>query len=85
MRGRRQAADPHLADRRAGRGAHVVRELLGAGQPCAHLRRDALAELGQHDAAAGALEQPPAALLFELADLPADVRLARAIGRRPPC
>src|SRR5262245_2954576 len=81
MRGRWQTANPDFADRRAGRGPHVVRELVGAGEPRAHLRRNALAKLGQHDAATGPLEQPPAALLLELADPAADVRLACSIGQ----
>lgn len=78
---RRQATDPHRADRRAGRGVDIVRELLGAREPGPDLGRDALPQLGQDDPPPGALEEAPAAHLFELADQAADVRLACAVRR----
>jgi hypothetical protein len=68
MRGRGQTADSHLADRRSGRRAHVIRKLIAARKPRPHLRSYSLPELGQHDPSTGALEQPPAALALELAD-----------------
>jgi hypothetical protein len=82
MRRRGQTADAHLADRRAGGRAHVIDQLIAAGEPRPDLRRDPLPELGQHDPATGALEQAPAARLLELADPAADMRLACAIGER---
>jgi hypothetical protein len=81
VRGRRQAADPDLADRRAGRGTHIIGKLLGAGEPRPYLGSDALAQLCQHHPPSGALEQAPSALLLQLADPAADVRLARAISQ----
>ncbi|MNT00948.1 hypothetical protein D3C72_1353980 [compost metagenome] len=79
---RRKDADAHHADRLARSGVDVVDKLVGAGHPGPDLGCYALAELRQHDAASRPLEQAPTALLFQFAELAADMRLARAIGLR---
>ena len=57
---------------------YIVRQLFRAGEPCSHFRRDTLAQLGKDDSSSGALKESSAALLLELADLAADMWLARA-------
>jgi hypothetical protein len=60
----------------------LLRDLLCLLQPGPQAREGAFAELGQGDAAAGAPEQPAAAPVLEVGDLPADVRLRRLAPRR---
>ena len=50
------------------------------GQPRPDLGGYAVAQLGQYNAATGTLEQSPSAFTLKFDDLPADMRLRRAIG-----
>jgi hypothetical protein len=59
---------------------YIVRQLFRAGEPCSHFRRDTLAQLGKDDASSRALKQSSAALLLELGDLTADMRLACTVS-----
>src|ERR1700757_2662579 len=79
--GGRQDPESDHPYRLSGRTADVIGQLLRAGKPGPDPRRDTRPQLGQYHASPRSLKQPTAAVLLQLNDLPADMWLARPIGR----
>ena len=82
-RGNRDQPQRHFAGRPVRRISGGFLERSGVRQQRAALRQHPLADLGQRDAAAGAVKQPAADLALQRRDLPAQRRLRNAerIGR----
>lgn len=81
----RRGAEPKLTHRRVLARAHVVGELLGVADQRHDARVDLLAELGQHEAAAGPAEQARAGLLLKAGDVAAHDRLVNVERQRRGC
>jgi hypothetical protein len=75
--GCRNDTDPDSPHQLSGLGSQLLRDLLRVLQPGAKTRCGASAQRRQLDAAARAIEEASPALVLELGDLSADVRLHR--------
>jgi hypothetical protein len=82
---RRQQTQRHAAGRLARFAADLVFEPLGIGEQRFHLREQALAQVGQLDAASGAVEQARGTFALERVELAAEQRLIAVEKQRRAC
>src|SRR5947209_11879374 len=80
MSGGRQNPESDHPDWLSRRTADVVGQLFRTGKPRPHARGNTRAQLGQYHASPGALKQTAAAVLLELDNLAADMRLTGPVS-----